>query len=444
MINKDDLIGYFSEGEKAPGNVKIGTEHEKFVYAKNNLSLIPYNGEKSISKVFEKFITLGWIPIKEQNNIIALRKNRASITLEPGGQFELSGAPLDNVHETCIEINNHLEITKTIEEEENIGFLGIGFLPDGKFESVPRIPKKRYSEIMTPYMKKLGGLGLEMMYMTCTVQANFDFTSEEDMRRKVKIGTAIQPIVTGLFANSPFKEGVLNGFQSYRSYVWTKTDKNRTGLLPLMLSSNFSYEEYVDYALNVPTYFIVKDQSYIDCTDYTFKELLDGKFTKIDPEELSINDWETHISTIFTEVRLKNYIEMRGADAGGYKSLCALPAFWTGLIYCNNCIDELMELINQWSYEEINRFRIDITKIGLDAQIGNESGWDIAQKILNISRNGLSIRSRKNSFGDDETVHLDYLFQIVSERKTKATKSIESYFSDGKLDVKKLYSSESF
>ena len=444
MINKDDLIRYFSDGEKTPGSEKIGTEHEKFVFSKKDLSLIPYDGEPSILKIFDKFIDLGWKPIKEQKNIIALKKNGASITLEPGGQFELSGAPLDSVHETCIEINNHLEITKSIEEDQNIGFLGIGFLPDGSFDTVPRIPKKRYSEIMTPYMKKLGGLGLEMMYQTCTVQANFDFTSEEDMRKKVKIGTAIQPIVTGLFANSPFKDGKLNGFQSYRSFVWSQTDQDRTGLLSPMLQSTFSYEEYVDYVLNVPTYFIVRDGNYIDCTKYTFKEIMDGKFKEIDPEGLTLNDWETHVSTIFTEVRLKSYIEMRGADAGGYKSLCALPAFWAGLIYCNSCIDEVMELINKWSYEEINRFKTDVAKIGLKAKIENQTGWDIAKKLLDSSSRGLSSRSKTNSYGDDETIHLDYLFQIVDSQESQATKSIKAYMNEDNLDIKRLYKTESF
>ena len=444
MINKDDLIRYFSDGEKASGSEKIGTEHEKFVFSKKDLSLIPYDGEQSIVKIFDRFIDLGWKPIKEQKNIVALKKSGASITLEPGGQFELSGAPLDSVHETCIEINNHLEITKSIEEEQNIGFLGIGFLPNGSLDTVPRIPKKRYSEIMTPYMKKLGGLGLEMMYQTCTVQANFDFTSEEDMRRKVKIGTAIQPVVTGLFANSPFKDGKLNGFQSYRSFVWTQTDDNRTGLLSAMLQPSFSYEEYVDYVLNVPTYFIVKGESYIDCTKYTFREILEGKSKEINPEELTIKDWETHVSTIFTEVRLKSYIEMRGADAGGYKSLCALPAFWAGLIYCDNCIEEVMELTNKWNYEEINKFRNDITKIGLDAKIRNQSGWDIAKRLLSSSRKGLSSRSRMNSYGDDETIHLDYLFQIVDSQESQATKLINSYISNGICDVEKLYKIESF
>ena len=444
MINKDDLIRYFSDGEKTPGSEKIGTEHEKFVFSKKDLSLIPYDGEQSIVKIFDRFIDLGWNPIKEQKNIVALKKNGASITLEPGGQFELSGAPLDSVHETCIEINNHLEITKSIEEDQNIGFLGIGFLPEGSFDEVPRIPKKRYSEIMTPYMKKLGGLGLEMMYQTCTVQANFDFTSEEDMRRKVKIGTAIQPIVTGLFANSPFKDGKLNSFQSYRSFVWTQTDDNRTGLLPSMLQQSFSYEEYVDYVLNVPTYFIAKGENYIDCTKYTFKEIMDGKFKEIDPEELTLNDWETHVSTIFTEVRLKSYIEMRGADAGGYKSLCALPAFWAGLIYCNSCIDDVMELTNKWSYKEINRFKTDVAKIGLNAKIENQTGWDIAKKLLDFSSRGLSSRSKTNSYGDDETIHLDYLFQIVDSQESQATKSIKSYMNEANLDIKRLYKTESF
>ena len=444
MINKDDLVRYFSDGEKIRGSEKIGTEHEKFVFSRKDLSLVPYAGEQSIIRIFDKFINLGWNPIKEQENIIALNKNGASITLEPGGQFELSGAPLDNVHETCMEINNHLEITKSIEEEQNIGFLGIGFLPNGSLDSVPRIPKKRYSKIMTPYMKELGGLGLEMMYQTCTVQGNFDFTSEEDMRRKVKIATTIQPVATGLFANSPFKNTKLNGFQSYRSFIWSQTDANRTGLLSAMLQPSFSYEEYVDYALDVPTYFIFQGESYIDATKYTFKEILDGKFKEINPEELTLKDWATHISTIFTEVRLKDYIEMRGADAGGYKSLCALPAFWTGLIYCDDCIDEIMKLTNQWTYEEINRFKEEVAKIGLDAKIGNQSGWNIAKQLLDTSRRGLASRSRMNSYGEDETIHLDYLFQIVDSKETQATKSIKSYISNGVLNVDELYKSESF
>lgn len=444
MITKDDLVKYFSDGEKTSGEEKIGTEHEKFIYSKNDLSLVPYEGNQSILSIFEKFIGIGWKPIKEQEKIIALTKGEASITLEPGGQFELSGAPLSNVHETCREINNHLEITKSIEGEQNIGFLGIGFLPIGSLNSVPRVPKKRYSEIMTPYMKILGGLGLEMMYQSCTVQANFDFISESDMQRKVNVATALQPIATGLFANSPFKENKLNGYHSYRSYVWSKTDPQRTGILSAMLKPSFSYEEYVDYVLNVPVYSIIRGDHYINSTRHTFNEILNGKFEEVDPEELTIGDWINHVSTIFTEVRLKDYIEMRGADAGGYKSLCALPAFWAGLIYCNDCLDESIEIINSWSYEEINKFKKDVARVGLNATIQNKDGWSVARKVLEISRKGLVARSKKNSYGEDETVHLDYLFQIVDSKTSHAMTMINSYMNKDYLDSEKLYRLESF
>ena len=444
MLNKDDLVKYFIDGEKNPGDEKVGTEHEKFVYSKKDLSLIPFEGSQSILKIFDKFVNIGWEPIKEQDKIIALKKERASITLEPGGQFELSGAPLNTVHETCREINEHLDITKSIEEEQDIGFIGIGFLPVGSLDSVPIVPKKRYTQIMSPYMKKLGGLGLEMMYQSCTVQANIDFLSEKDMQRKINVAAAIQPLATGLFANSPFKEGRLNGYHSYRSYVWSKTDSKRTGILPAMLKTTFSFEEYVDYALNVPVYAIIRGNRYIDSTQYTFREILNGAHQEVKPEEVTIKDWTDHVSTIFTEVRLKDYIEMRGADAGGYKSLCALPAFWTGLLYCDDCLDEVIEIIKRWSYQEINTFKDNVAKIGLDAKIQQEEGWSIAKKILDISRKGLTSRCNKNSYGEDETIHLDYLYQIVNSKKSQAMNLIDLYMHEGNLNIDKLYQSESF
>ena len=265
MLNKEILIKYFEDGITEKGHEKIGTEHEKFVFNKNDYSLIPYRGEQSISALLESFIQDDWKPKYEGDNIIALTKENASITLEPGGQFELSGAPLVTVHETCREINNHLQFVKSIEEKMNIGFLGVGFLPIEKLDVVPHVPKKRYSEIMRPYMKKLGGLGLDMMHRSCTVQANFDYISELDMKKKIMVSAALQPIVTGLFANSPFLEGQLNGFQSYRGFVWTKTDNDRTGILRSMVGENFSFEEYVDYALKVPVYSIIRDGNHINC-----------------------------------------------------------------------------------------------------------------------------------------------------------------------------------
>ena len=444
MLSKNDLIQYFENGIKEKGHEKIGTEHEKFVYNKSDYSLIPYRGEQSITTLLEEFIKDEWKPKFEGENIIALSKDNASITLEPGGQFELSGAPLNNVHETCREINNHLAFVKTVEKKMNIGFLGLGFLPIEHLENVPHVPKKRYSEIMRPYMKELGGLGLDMMHRSCTVQANFDYTSEKDMKKKIMVSSALQPLVTGLFANSPFHDGKLNGFQSYRSFVWSKTDNDRTGILKSMMGENFSFEEYVDYTLKVPVYSIIRDGNYINCLEYTFEDLINNKFDQIDSDDLSIDDWADHLSTIFTEVRLKTYIEMRGADAGGYRSLCALPAFWSGILYCSDCLEEALSIVTNWSYEDIISFRSSVCKIGLNAKIKDISGWEIAQQFLKISSRGLESRSNLNAVGENEAIHIDYLYEIVHKRESSATRLKNLYEGKWNKNLKEIYSSESF
>jgi len=444
MLTKSDLIKYFENGIKEKGHEKIGTEHEKFVYNKSNHSLIPYRGDQSITTLLKAFIEDGWKPKFEDENIIALLKDNASITLEPGGQFELSGAPLDTVHDTCREINNHLTFVKTIEKKMNIGFLGVGFLPIEDLKSVPHVPKKRYSEIMRPYMKKLGGLGLDMMHRSCTVQANFDYTSEKDMKKKIMVSAALQPLVTGLFANSPFNDGRLNGYQSYRSFVWSKTDKDRTGILKSMIGKNFSFEEYVDYALNVPVYSIIRDGNYINCLDYTFDDLMNNKFDQINKEDLNIDDWTDHLSTIFTEVRLKTYIEMRGADAGNYRSLCALPAFWAGILYCSDCLEESLSIINDWSYEDIVSFSSSVCKNGLDTKLKDISGWELAHQFLKISTKGLESRSNLNTVGENETIHIDYLYDIVHKKENSAIRLKNLYEGKWNKNLKEIYSSESF
>ena len=444
MLTKSDLIKYFENGIKEKGHEKIGTEHEKFVYNKSNHSLIPYRGDQSITTLLKAFIEDGWKPKFEDENIIALLKDNASITLEPGGQFELSGAPLDTVHDTCREINNHLTFVKTIEKKMNIGFLGVGFLPIEDLKSVPHVPKKRYSEIMRPYMKKLGGLGLDMMHRSCTVQANFDYTSEKDMKKKIMVSAALQPLVTGLFANSPFNDGKLNGYQSYRSFVWSKTDRDRTGILKSMIGKNFSFEEYVDYALNVPVYSIIRDGNYINCLDYTFDDLMNNKFDQINKEDLNIDDWTDHLSTIFTEVRLKTYIEMRGADAGNYRSLCALPAFWAGILYCSDCLEESLSIINDWSYEDIVSFSSSVCKNGLDTKLKDISGWELAHQFLKISTKGLESRSNLNTVGENETIHIDYLYDIVHKKENSAIRLKNLYEGKWNKNLKEIYSSESF
>ena len=444
MLTKSDLIKYFENGIKEKGHEKIGTEHEKFVYNKSNHSLIPYRGDQSITTLLKAFIEDGWKPKFEDENIIALLKDNASITLEPGGQFELSGAPLDTVHDTCREINNHLTFVKTIEKKMNIGFLGVGFLPIEDLKSVPHVPKKRYSEIMRPYMKKLGGLGLDMMHRSCTVQANFDYTSEKDMKKKIMVSAALQPLVTGLFANSPFNDGRLNGYQSYRSFVWSKTDKDRTGILKSMIGKNFSFEEYVDYVLKVPVYSIIRNGNYINCLDYNFEDLMNNKSHEIKAEEITLDDWTDHLSTIFTEVRLKTYIEMRGADAGSYRSLCALPAFWAGILYCSDCLEESISIIREWNFDEIVSFRNSVFKNGLNTKLKDRSGWEIAEQFLKISSKGLESRSNLNAVGENETIHIDYLYEMVHKKETSASRLINLYKSKWNNDLKQIYSSESF
>ena len=444
MLNRGDLINYFLSGIKEEGTEKIGTEHEKFVYKQSDYSLLPYSGKVSISEILIHFKNDNWKPIYEGKNIISLQKKGASITLEPGGQLELSGAPLETVHETCNEITDHLEFTKSLEEEMGIGFLGLGFLPIQLLDDVPEVPKKRYETIMRPYMKKLGGLGLDMMHRSCTVQANFDYLSEKDMQKKIRVSSALQPLVTGIFANSPFSDGKLNGYQSYRSFVWSKTDPDRTGILPSMIGKNFSFEEYTDYALNVPVYAIIRDGIYINCLKYSFQDLMNNKSENINAEDLTLTDWIDHLSTIFTEVRLKTYIEMRGADAGSRFSLCALPAFWAGLIYCTECLDESISIIDKWDYQDILRFKIQIAKIGLDAEINNISGWDLAERFISISRKGLANRSKLNSKGKDESIHINYIDDVIRKKETSSLRLINLYNNKWNGDLNSIYSSESF
>lgn len=444
MISKDDLINYFISGIKKSGAEKIGTEHEKFVYKKSNYSLLPYDGNISISEILRHFEKDNWKPVFEGKNIISLQKEGASITLEPGGQLELSGAPLETVHETCNEITDHLKFTKSLEEKMGIGFLGLGFLPIQSLDNVPKVPKKRYEKIMRPYMKQLGGLGLDMMHRSCTVQANFDYLSEDDMRKKIRVSSALQPLVTGIFANSPFSDGKLNGYQSYRSFVWSKTDPDRTGILPSMIGKNFSFEEYTDYALDVPVYAIIRNGIYINCLKYSFKDLMNDMSEDIKAEDLMIEDWVDHLSTIFTEVRLKTYIEMRGADAGSRFSLCALPAFWAGLIYCDECLDESISIINKWSYHDIIKFKIQIAKVGLDAEINNISGWELADQFINISRKGLTNRSKLNSKGNDESIHINYISDVINKKETSSLRLINLYNNKWNKDLSSIYSSESF
>ncbi len=349
--SKDQMIAYFAKGEKPKSEWRIGTEHEKFAFLTDTLQPVPYEGARSIRKLLEGLRDrFGWDGVYEGDHIIALAdpKGMANISLEPGGQFELSGAPLETVHDTCAEVNEHLQQVREIGDALGIGFIGLGASPVWTRAETPVMPKGRYG-IMAPYMDKVGTMGRDMMFRTCTVQVNLDFASEADMVKKLRTSVALQPIATALFANSPFLEGKPNGYKSFRSHVWTDTDKARSGMLPFMFEQGAGYERYMEYALDVPMYFIMRNGQFVNCAGESFRKFLDGKLPQLPGEKPTMKDWADHLTTIFPEVRLKSYLEMRGSDAGPWRRLCALSAFWVGLLYDQSALDAAWDVAKDWT-----------------------------------------------------------------------------------------------
>ncbi|CAI7923715.1 unnamed protein product, partial [Closterium sp. NIES-53] len=396
----------------------IGTEHEKFGFDQKTLQPMTY---EQIATLLEHIADrFSWDKIMEGDRIIGLRSNGQSVTLEPGGQFELSGAPLETVHQTCAEVNGHLYQVKSICEEEHVGFLGLGFNPKHTLEEIPIMPKGRYT-IMRNYMPKVGSLGLEMMFRTCTVQVNLDFDSEQDMVDKFRVGLALQPVATALFANSPFLEGKPNGYLSYRSRVWEDTDNDRTGDLPFVFEDGFGFERYVEYALDVPMYFAYRDQRYIDATGLSFRDFLNGKLPVLPGAYPTLNDWENHLTTIFPEVRLKRYLEMRGADGGSWRRICALPAFWVGLLYDRQALDECKAIISDWTELERSALRTHVPRMALKTPFREGLLQHLAQDLVRISRDGLQRRGyREGNF-------LKELENIAATGVTPAERMLEAY-----------------
>ena len=426
--NRQQLIEYLESGCKPKSEWKLGTEHEKFGFTTSDFRPLPYEGRSSIKAVLEGLAEqFDWQPIEEKGKIIALSDNSgATVTLEPGGQLELSGALLDNIHETCNEVYTHLNQVKTIAEPLGIAFLGMGFQPKWKREDTEWMPKGRY-RIMRDYMSKRGNLGQDMMSRTCTVQVNLDFSSEADMVRKFQVALALQPVATALFANSPFVEGKPCGYLSYRSHVWEDTDPDRTGMLPWVFDSSMSFERYVDYMLDVPMYFVYRDGEYIDASGQSFREFLNGRLPALPGEKPVFQDWEDHLTTAFPEVRLKRYMEMRGADGGPWRKLCALPAFWAGLLYDSSVLDAAWELVRDWSMEERLQLRIDAPKLGLNAVIRDRTLQSIALEVLEMASTGLSGRARLDSSGENETGFLEPVFANAQAGVTPAEKKLALY-----------------
>ena len=425
--SKAQLIGHIAAGEKPKDQWRIGTEHEKFGFALKDHAPLPYEGQgPSVRKLLEGLTRFGWQAIEENGKPVALKREGGSITLEPGGQFELSGAPLENLHETCREVNTHLREVREVADEVGAGFLGLGFSPKWSLEETPMMPKDRYN-IMKAYMPKVGTLGHQMMFRSCTVQTNLDFASEADMVKKMRVSLALQPIATALFANSPFADGKPNGYLSYRAHVWTDTDNNRTGMLHFAFDEGFGYEQYVDWALDAPMYFVKRNAIFQDATGLSFRDFLKGELPLLPGELPVLSDWEDHLSTLFPEVRLKTFLEQRGADGGPWNRLCALPAFWVGLLYDQTALDAAWDLVKDWTAEERDAMRAGAAKTALKTPFRNTTLQDIAQQALAIARSGLKARQRLNAHGENEALFLDDLDEIAKTGISPAERLLERY-----------------
>ncbi|HEX5645182.1 MAG TPA: glutamate--cysteine ligase [Erythrobacter sp.] len=437
--SRDQLVAPMQQGEKPASAWRIGTEHEKLVYKHGDFHAPAYDEPCGIRDMLMNLQRFGWEPVIEGGNVIALKGEDGAVSLEPAGQLELSGAPLENLHQTCAETGRHLRQVKEIGEACGVGFLGLGMWPDKTREELPIMPKGRYA-IMLRHMPRVGSLGLDMMLRTCTIQVNLDYSSEADMVKKFRVGLALQPLATALFANSPFTEGKPNGFLSYRSHIWSDTDPHRTGMLPFVFEDGFGYERWVDYMLDVPMYFVYRDGKYIDAAGLSFRDFLDGKLSVLPGEKPRQSDWWDHLSTAFPEVRLKSFLEMRGADGGPWNRICALPAFWVGLLYDQSALDAAWDLVKDWGMETREALRASVPRLALDAPLpGGGTLRNVASEVMAISRAGLASRARLNSSGDNETGFLEPLDEIVESGKVPAQRLLDLYHGEWGGDIKRVY-----
>ena len=441
VLSKENLIAKLSSGCKVKEDWRIGTEHEKFGFKKKDLSPITFD---DIQKIFSELCSkYKWEKIIENRKIIGLKKDETSITLEPGGQIELSGAPVKNLFETCKEVNLHQDELNAVCRNYEIEFMGIGVLPKWKLSDLKLMPKKRY-EIMSKYMPLVGEMGLDMMKRTTTIQANFDFASESDMKKKFRVAQSIQPVIIALYANSPFIEGRLTEFLSYRSHIWTKTDNDRCGLLPFIYEDDFSFERYVDYLLDVPMYFIVRNNKYIDFSGKNFKQFLEKKIKLDKLIEPEMKDWEIHLTTVFPEVRLKSFIELRGADGGPWSRVCALPAFWTGILYDEEILDQVSSIIKSWSYDQIRNFYKDVRINGFNSYTPDKENLkNFSKKIIDLSSIGLKKRNIENA-GKTEDSFLEPLFEIIKSGESPALKWKKLYLNQWSNNIDMLYTNNYF
>ena len=442
----DQLAQYLADGCKPKEKWRIGTEHEKFGYCKDTHKPLRYEGERSIRVMLEGLRDRhNWSPVEEGGKLIGLEKDGANVSLEPGGQLELSGAPVETIHETCDEVNVHLREVKDVADEIGVGFIGLGAAPEWTHEDMDLMPKGRY-KLMNDYMGKVGTMGRVMMRRTCTVQVNLDFSSEADMAQKMRVAVALQPVATALFANSPFFEGKLNGHKSWRSRVWRDLDPARTGMIPFVFDEGFGFEAWVQYALDVPMYFVYRDGKYIDALGMSFRDFMAGKLPALPGETPTLSDWADHLTTAFPEARTKQFIEMRGADGGPWRRLCALPAFWVGIMYDQASLDGAWDLVKGWDAETRDALRVAASVDGLQAKVDGISMLDLARETVALSEAGLKARARSGAGGlvPDETHFLNALKESIQTGKTPADELIDCYNGEWQGDLSWIYSEFSY
>jgi len=428
-LDEARLLASFTDGCKPREDWRLGTEHEKIGFCLDTHRPIPYEGARSIRRTLELLVADDWTLECEAGNPIALRRGMANITLEPGGQLELSGAPLATVHETCAEVRDHLRLLRHVRDDLRIGFLGLGFQPQWGRDEIPWMPKGRYA-VMRRYMPQVGAHGLDMMLRTTTVQVNLDFSSEADMVRKMRVSYCLQPLVTALFAASPFSDGKPSGYLSTRAAAWLDTDTARTGVPAMIFDEGFSFETYMDWLLDVPMYFVIRDGNYIDCAGQSFRAFMQGKLSALPGERPTMDDWELHMTTVYPEVRMKQYLEMRGADAGGKPWICALPALWKGLLYDEAALDKAYNMVADWTHAEVLAMRAAVPEKGLATPFRDTTLLQLAETTLDIARGGLEHLNCRNENGDDESIHLAPVLRAVESNTTQAEAWLRAYHED--------------
>ena len=447
LHSPNDLKDWMAAGCKPREAWRIGTEHEKFGYRNADLSPLPYDGADGIHAMLSGLMQFGWQGKFEGDTLVGLVRSEeaggGSVTLEPAGQLELSGAPLENIHQTCAEVSRHLKEVQAVAEKLGQSYMGIGYSPLWGLDEAPQMPKGRY-QLMNQYMPKQGGRGLEMMYLTSTVQVNLDFGSEADMVEKLRIALALQPLATGLFANSPFKNGQPTGYVSERSLIWLDTDGARTGMLPQAFEEGFGFEQYVDYALDVPMYFVMRDGKFIDALGMSFRDFMAGNLPALPGEKPTASDWEDHLTTLFPEARVKRFIEMRGADSGPWSSLCALPALWVGLLYDASTQTQVADLIADWTQAERDQLRVQSPLLGLQTPFRSGTLLDVAREVLHLAEQGLKNRARSDGAGGDETQFLAYLQKVVADGKSPAEALVKKFHEEWNGDVREAYKELAF